>query len=54
MQWGLNVIGHINLESSQGLTYILTATNYFTKWKEARDLKVDVDELISFIEENIL
>lgn len=32
MQRGLDVIGPLNSKSSQGHSYILTATNYFTKW----------------------
>ena len=39
MQSGLDVIGPINLKSSQGNSYILTATDYFMKWKEERDIK---------------
>lgn len=36
-------------------TYILIATDYFTKWKESRALKKeDTYELISFIEKNSL
>jgi hypothetical protein len=54
-QWGLDVIGPINLKSSKGHSYILTTTYYFTKWKEAVALKkVDSDELIRFLKENIL
>jgi hypothetical protein len=34
-QWGLDVIGPINPNSSKGNIYILTATYYFTKWKQA-------------------
>jgi hypothetical protein len=36
MEWGLDVIGSINPKSSQGHSYILTTTYYFTKWKEAK------------------
>lgn len=54
MQWRLDVTGPINPKSSQGHTYILNATNNFTKWKEARAIKKEnTNELISFIEENI-
>jgi hypothetical protein len=34
-QWGLDIIGEITLTSSKQHRYILTATNYFTKWVEA-------------------
>ena len=55
IQWGLDVIGPINSKSSQGHAYILTGMDYLLQWKEARDLKkANIDELISFIEENIL
>jgi hypothetical protein len=54
-QWGLDVIGPINPKYSKGHLYILTTTNYFTKWKEAIALKrVDSDELIRFLKEIIL
>jgi hypothetical protein len=33
-QWGLDVIGPINPKYSKGHSYILTTTNYFTKWKK--------------------
>jgi hypothetical protein len=49
------VIGPINLKSSKGHLYILTNTYYFTKWQEVVTLKrVDSDELIRFLRENIL
>jgi hypothetical protein len=38
-QWGLDVIGPINLKSSKIHSYILIATYYFTKWQEAVALK---------------
>jgi hypothetical protein len=54
-QWGLDFIGPINPKSSKGHTYILTATDYFMKWKEATTLKkVDSDELVKFLKDNIL
>eukprot|EP00253_Pinus_taeda_P015322 PITA_15322 len=34
-QWGLDFIGEIHLASSGQHRWILTATNYFTKWIEA-------------------
>ncbi|KAH9291094.1 hypothetical protein KI387_044665, partial [Taxus chinensis] len=39
MQWGLDFIGVINPNSSQGHKWIVTATDYFTKWTEAVVLK---------------
>jgi hypothetical protein len=54
-QWGLDVVGPINPKSSKGHMYILTATDYFTKWPEAVALKrVDSEELIKFLKDNIL
>jgi len=38
-QWGLDIIGEIIPHSSKQHRYILTATNYFTKWVEAVPLK---------------
>jgi hypothetical protein len=40
-QWGLDVVGPINQNSSKGYIYIyiLTATDYFTKWPETVALK---------------
>eukprot|EP00253_Pinus_taeda_P014336 PITA_14336 len=50
-QWGLDVIGEITPNSSQQHKYILTMTNYFTRWTEAIPLwKVNEDEVISFVE----
>jgi hypothetical protein len=53
-KWGLDFIGPINPSSSVGHIFILTTTNYFTKWTEVVPLKHAQDEhVISFLESNI-
>ena len=39
-QWGLDIIGPINPYSSQQHKYIITTTNYFTRWSKVAPLKV--------------
>ena len=54
-QWGLDVVGEINPNLSKLHKYILTATNYFSKWTEAIPLKViNGFELIQFPQQNIV
>jgi hypothetical protein len=54
-QWGLDVVGPINPNSSKGHIHILTAIDYFKKWSEGVTLKRDDDEeLIKFLKDNIL
>ena len=54
-QWGLDVVGEINLNSSKLHKYILTATDYFSKWTEAIPLKVINDtKVIQFLQRNIV
>ena len=54
-QWGLDVVGEINLNSSKLHKYILTAANYFSKWTEAIPLKVINDtKVIQFLQWNIV
>ena len=54
-QWGLDVVGEINRNSSKLHKYILTATDYFSKWTEAIHLKVINDtELVQFLQWNIV
>jgi hypothetical protein len=53
-KWGLDFIGPINPPSSAGQVFILTATDYFTKWVEVVPLKHSTDDqVISFLENNI-
>jgi transposase InsO family protein len=50
----MHFIGPINPPSSAGKVFILTATDYFTKWVEALPLKHSTyDQVISFLENNI-
>ncbi|MGE1104286.1 integrase catalytic domain-containing protein, partial [Peribacillus simplex] len=54
-QWGLDFIGEIHPPSSSQHKWILTATNYFTKWIEAIRSRQATDiVIITFLETNIL
>ena len=54
-QWGLDVVGEINLNSSKLHKYILTTTDYFSKWIEAIPLKVINDtKVIQFLQRDIV
>lgn len=54
-QWGLDFIGEIHPASSGQHRWILTATDYFTKWIEAAPTRQATDTvIISFLENNIL
>eukprot|EP00253_Pinus_taeda_P016796 PITA_16796 len=54
-QWGLDFIGEIHPSSSGQHRWILTATNYFTKWIEAIPCRQANDSIImQFLETNIL
>eukprot|EP00253_Pinus_taeda_P026154 PITA_26154 len=54
-QWGLEFIGEIHPSSSGQHKWILTATNYFTKWIEATPCRQANDStIIQFLEGNIL
>jgi hypothetical protein len=54
-QWGLDIIGEITPSSSKQHKYILTATDYFTKWAEAIPLThVNEKVVIQFIEQQLI
>ena len=54
-QWGLDFIGEINPSSSGQYRWILTTTNYFTKWIEAIYTKrAIVTVIIQLNEEHML
>jgi hypothetical protein len=54
-QWGLDFIGEIHPQSSSQHKWILTATNYFTKWIEAVPTTQATNVvIIQFLEDNIL
>ena len=53
--WAMDAIKEIHLKSSRGHSYVLVATDYFTKWVEAIPLKrITQDEVIRLIQENII
>ena len=45
-QWGLDFIGPINPPSSSGHKWILSATDYFTRWTEVVALKDATEYLV--------
>jgi hypothetical protein len=54
-QWGLDFIGEIHPPSSGQHKWILTATDYFTKWIEVVPCRQATDSvIIKFLETNIL
>eukprot|EP00253_Pinus_taeda_P028572 PITA_28572 len=54
-QWGLDFIGEIHPSSSGQHKWILTATDYFTRWIEAIPCRQANDStIIRFLEDNIL
>ena len=51
----MDIIGKIYPDSSQQHCFIIVATDYFTKWVEAKPVKSTTSqEIITFIEEQII
>lgn len=46
-QWGLNLIGNISPTSSNRHEFIITSTEYFTKWIEAIPLTYIIGKKIA-------
>jgi hypothetical protein len=54
-QWGIDVIGEITPNSLKQHKYILTATDYFTRWMEAIPLThVNEKVVIQFLEQQLI
>ena len=54
-QWGLDVVGEISPNSLKLHKYILTTTDYFTRWTDTIPLKnVNDNKIIQFLEHNII
>ncbi|XP_020410306.1 uncharacterized protein LOC109946532 [Prunus persica] len=53
--WAMDLIGKIYPASNQQHCFIIVATDYFTKWVEAKPVKTTTSqEIITFIEEQII
>ena len=54
-QWGLDFIGNFKDNSSNGFSWIITATDYFTKWVEAISTKSANEKVVmDFLEDRII
>ena len=54
-QWGLDFIGKFKDKSSNSYSWILTTTDYFTKWLEAMLTKKATDSIVmDFLEDKII
>ena len=54
-QWGMDIIGERKPNSSLQHKYILTATDYFTRWVESIPLrKVNEDAVMDFLQDHIM
>jgi hypothetical protein len=45
-QWGLDFIGEFKYNSRNGYQWILTTTNYFTRWVESIPTKKSTEEVV--------
>lgn len=54
-KWDIDYVDEIYPQSSKGMKYIVVATEYLTKWTEAKAVKTDTTEhAVTFIYENII
>ena len=54
-KWGIDYVGPVRPNSSRGMVYIVVATEYLTKWAEAKAVKTDTAvHAAIFMYENII
>ena len=54
-KWGIDYVGEVHPHSSKGMAYIVIATEYLTKWAEAKAVKTDTAAHAAiFMYENII
>ena len=54
-QWGLDFIGKFKDNSSNGYSWVITTTYYFTKWVEAIPTKSATEKVVmDFLEDKII
>ena len=54
-KWGIDYVGPVCPNSSRGMVYIVVATEYLTKWAEAKAVKTDTAvHAAIFMYENII
>ena len=54
-KWGIDYVEKVHPHSSRGMAYIVVATEYLTKWAEAKAVKADTAEhAATFMYENII
>jgi len=53
-QWGLDFIGEFKDNLSNGYQWILTATDYFTRWVEFIPTKKSTEEVVMDVLEEII
>jgi transposase InsO family protein len=54
-QWGLDFVGEFKENSSNGYQWILTATDYFTRWVKSIPTKKATEEVVvNFLEDRII
>ena len=53
--WGMNMVGPISPSSSKGHQFILTITDYFSKWAKVIPLReVKTSDVIKFVKHHVL